>query len=288
MTKLQGAQLADYELKLSQYEGEDRIVSSIDLAKELEKITVPQIKLGVPGLDRILNGVEAGELIVVTGPSGEGKTTLLMSITQNLAEKNINSAWFTLEVTPKQFLQKLMRRGELPLFYLPAKNLENHIKWIEDRIVEARVKFGTKVIFIDHIHQIFSLARIQQNVSLEIGDLVGKIKDIAIRENIVIFLVAHCRDNSLTPNAEIRKEDIRDSGLISRLADSIIGVWRVKSDWDEAKKPRRPKDLNENDTWAKVRVLKNRREGLMGTVFMNHKDHYLSELEPEDAFANLQ
>lgn len=282
MTKLQGSKLADYELKLSQYAGEDRVISSHELAKELDKIHIPQINVGIPSMDRILNGIEAGELIVITGPTGEGKTTFLMSITQNLAAKNINSAWFTLEVTPKQFLQKLMRRGELPLFYLPAKNLENHIKWIEERIIEAKVKFDCKVIFIDHIHQIFSLARIQGNVSLEIGDLVGKIKDIAIRENITIFLVAHSRDNALAPTSEPRKEDIRDSGLISRLADTIIAIWRVPANREEAEKHRRPKELSETDNWAKVRILKNRRDGKLGTFFMLHNEHDLTELESQE------
>ena len=276
---LRGSKLAERELNLSEYQGEDRIVSSHELAKELDKINLPQVKVGIPSMDRILNGVEAGELIVVTGPSGEGKTTFLMSLTQNLAEKNINSAWFTLEVTPKQFLAKLMHRGGLPLFYLPAKNLENHIVWLEERIVEAKVKFDTKVVFIDHIHQIFSLARIQSNISLEIGDLVGKIKDIALRENLTIFLIAHCKDDPMTPTREPRKEDIRDSGLISRLADTIIGVWRVKANSEEASKPRRPKELNETDNWAKVRIMKNRREGPLGTFYMLHNQHYLTEID---------
>lgn len=265
---------------LINYAGEDRIISSHDLAKELENTPTVTTKTGIPSLDRILNGVEGGELIVVTGPTGEGKTSLLMSITSNLADKEINSAWFTLEVTPKQFLQKIMRASnKLPLFYLPNKNIENNIKWIEERICESIAKFNTKVIFIDHIHQIFSLAQVRTNISLEIGDLVGIIKDIAVRENITIFLVAHSKDNTLSPTSEPKKQDIRDSGMISRLADSIIAVWRVNSNWKDAVMPRLPKELSESDNWAKVRVLKNRREGVLGTLYMQHGNHYLKELE---------
>lgn len=275
-----GEELLKEEIRLSTYAGDDRIVSSLELAEDLKKTekAVFGLKTKVPTLDRLLDGVEAGELVLVTGPTGEGKTTLLMSITKNIAEQNINSCWFTLEVTPRQFLNKLMKSCEqLPLFYLPNQNIENHILWIEERIIEAKVKYNTQVVFIDHIHQIFSLQRVSNNISLEIGDLVAKIKDIAIRHNLVVFLIAHCRDDSQNTNREPRKEDIRDSGLISRLADSIIGVWRTTND-DDGKSTRR-KTIEEHDTRAKVRVMKNRRNGLMGTFVMNHKNHYLMEVD---------
>ena len=195
-----------------------------------------------------------------------------------MADENINSCWFTLEVTPRQFLNKLVVGGsKLPLFYLPNQNIENHIVWLEERIIEAKVKYDTKVIFIDHIHSIFSLSRVSQNISLEIGDLVAKIKDLAIRHNLIIFLIAHCKDDPQNTNREPRKEDIRDSGLISRLADTIIGVWRTTND-DDGKSTRR-KTIEEGDNRSKVRVLKNRRTGKLGTLIMQHQDHYLTELD---------
>lgn len=272
-------ELRKLEEELFTYEGDDRIVSSHELAAQVDPIAETE-KTGVPSLDRILGGIEAGELVIVSGPTGEGKTTLLMSITRNMAWQNILSVWFTLEVTPKSFIRKLKNScGEkMPLFYMPNRNTENHLKWIEDRIIEAKVKHSVKVVFIDHIHQIFSLHRVQNSsVSLEIGDMVGKIKQMAITHHVAIFLIAHTRDNSEQPNAEPRKEMIRDSGLISRLADAIVLIWRVKNE-DQIDKTRRPADLAEGDIAAKVRVVKNRREGKLGTFMMQHVNGLLNEV----------
>lgn len=280
--KKTGKELADLEQQLHDYSGEDRIVSSTEIAKELEKTedSVYRLSTGVPTLDRILNGVEAGELVIVTGPTGEGKTTLLMTITQHMAAQKINTVWFTLEVTPRQFINKMMKGDKnkgVPLFFMPNKNTDNQIKWLEERIIEAKVKYNCQVVFIDHLHQIFSLAMMEsnRNFSLEIGDLAAKIKDIAIQQNLVIFLIAHCKDDPAGSSREPRKEDIRDSGLIIRIADSILGIWRIPND-DDGTKTRR-KEINEHDVRSKVRVFKNRREGTQAAWVMDHQNHMLLE-----------
>lgn len=307
--KLKGEKLLKKELELLEYQGRDQIVSSRELAIELQKTddSVFKISTGIKSMDRILgDGVEAGELIVVTGPTGEGKTTLLMSITQNMARDNISSVWFTLEVTPRQFLQKLVKgagdESGVPLFYIPKSGIEDAddgytirwekehrrkyemIDWLEDKIIEAKVKVEKegkqlKAVFIDHIHMIFSLSVASRNVSLEIGDMVAKIKEMAITHNLAVFLIAHSKDPE-NPSNEPRKEDIRDSGLISRLADTILGVWRIPNSNDGT--GTRRKEINEEDTKAKVRVFKNRRNGILGYFVMYHVNHSLTE----DAFAN--
>ena len=280
---------------------EDRIVTSDELALELAQTqdSVFKSETGLPTLDRILEGVEAGELVIVTGPGGEGKTTLLMTITKNMAENKIDSVWFTLEVTSRQFLAKLLKAAvKLPMFFLPRRMFDDvdlftvkqfelekkrqfqMIDWIEIKILEAiecskKESRELKVVFIDHIHQIFSLAKVERNISLELGDMVAKIKQIAIKNNLVIFLIAHSRDDSANPNREPRKEDIRDSGLISRLADTIIGVWRIPNS-DDGTKNRRG-ELGETDNKSKIRIMKNRRTGKLGFFVAYHMNHYLTE-----------
>jgi replicative DNA helicase len=277
------------EKEMFEYKGDDRIVSSHELFEELKKTadSVFSVATGVPMLDRILEKVEAGELIVLTGLTGEGKTTLAMTITQNMAKDNVQTLWFSLEVTPRQFIKKIMGNSleitNLPLFYLPAKNEENTIDWIEKKIVEAQVKYQTKVVFIDHIHQIFSLDRMKYgNVSLELGDMVAKVKDMALRYNLTIFLIAHTKDApDGSTTKEPAKESIRDSGLISRLADTIIAVWRVPAEKDvmTALGKTTRQAIKETDNWAKVRVLKNRRTGRLHTCIMAHENHRLIEME---------
>lgn len=269
------------EEALANYAGDDRIVTSVELAEQMANDPSVTLNTGVGSIDRILGGVEAGEMVIVSGPTGEGKTTLLMSITRNMALKNIPSVWFTLEVTPKAFIQKIKKAcGDMiPLFYMPNRNTDNQLEWLEQRIIEAKVKHDVKVVFVDHLHQIFSLHRVKSSsLSLEIGDMAGKIKQMAIDHHLVIFLIAHTRDNSEKPNAEPRKEEIRDSGLISRLADAIVLVWRVKNE-DELDSKRRPANIEEADIKAKIRIVKNRREGRLGTFFMQHEAGLLNEVE---------
>jgi len=277
------------EEELYNYKGEDRVIKANELKQELSKVddSLFHLNTGIPSLDRILDGVECGELIVVTGISGHGKTTFLMTLTTNMAELGYKALWFTLEVTPRQFLKKIsMRTNNLPMFFIPRENTDNSISWIEEKIVEARAKYGNEkdgnvnVVFIDHINAIYSLEQSRGNVSLEIADMVAKIKQIAIKYNLVIFLVAHCKDP--VNNAEPVERDIRDSGMIVRLADTTIGVWRVKNSQDPTST--RLEVLDEDDNQTKVRIWKNRRTGKLGYFFMEHKDHYLTEIDKSTTF----
>lgn len=298
--RLVGTKLYEREKLLSEYIGEDRVVTSVQLAEEvLEDSGIYNFKTGFPSLDRIVEGVEAGELIIVTGPSGEGKTTLLMSIAQNMSNASEDCLWFTLEVTPRQFLQKIKAStSKMPLFYVPRNPIDyvdqkyiavwerenkrryEMIDWIEDKIIEARVKYETndkrlRAVFIDHIHQMFSLNQFNSNLSLEIGDLVAKVKDMALAYDIAIFLVAHCKDVPPDTSREIRMSDIRDSGMISRLGDMVWGVWRIPNDDDGTKRRQQP--ITEEDSQAKIAIFKNRRTGKRGFFTAWHENHYLKE-----------
>jgi len=205
-------------------------------------------------------------------------STLLMTVTKSLAElDDVQSVWFSFEITPRQFFRKFDFKP--PLFYLPAKITSKHLEWLEERILEAKIKYHAKVVFIDHLHFLFNLSHMR-NTSLEIGDLVSKIKDIAVTNNLVVFLIVHPEKRNRESTEDPHHDNIRDSGLIPQYCDTAMMIWRIPNDYEPGMRKKKIREINEGDNQAMLRITKNRREGTQGYVRLILRDGFFEELQP--------
>lgn len=214
-------------LKLKDYTGEDEVVTSFDIKHELTNQERPiKCMTGFHDLDLpdAMNGMEAGELIVLSGPRKNGKTLFGQTITENLYKSDVQCIWFSFELTPRQFIDRF---PNLPVFMMPKKMKAYALDWLRDRILEGIVKFGISVVFIDHLHFLFDMAHVR-NVSLEIGQVIRWLKTLAIELNIVIFLM--CHTNKINPIQDDMSDDaLRDSSFVSQESDVCLMIWRLKN-----------------------------------------------------------
>lgn len=270
-----------YEDSLRNYDGKDRVVSSKEISEEIAKRQYPalKIKTSIPSVDRMLDGVEECELVVVTGPTGQGKTSTLLHITRELSKNGTPCLWFSYEMSYAQLINKMEGEKNIYEFFVPKEITNNQIDFIERKIMEGRAKYDIRTIFIDHLSMLYSLDKYSRgNASLELGDIVAKIKAIALRHGVIIFLVAHSK--KVETGTEIFLEDIRDSGHIANLADSVLTVQRVPNDYKEG--DRRIGQLQENDNRIRIKVEKNRRKGTRGALMARYLDGNIEEITKEE------
>ena len=242
----------ELEEKLANYSGEDKVISSTELAEILKnKPEVVSWKCNMPMLDELHQGFEAGEVIILSGPSKNGKSTFARTLTAKFAIQDIRVCWFTFEETERQFFAKF---PELPLFFLPQVRISRDLEWIEEKIVEAKLKYETRIIFIDNFDFIESRMQIQYKEKREFaGYIVSELKRIAITHNLVIFLLMHLKaDKQYFRNNEIRASDIRgESGKPIQMADTSLIIWRNKF-----------MDENAADNSATLKICMTRRSGV--------------------------
>lgn len=233
------------------------IISSHDLQKKLSSMpTEPRYSMGIRGIDILTEGFGPGELIIVTGYSGHGKTSFCQTLTMNIARNKIKSLWFSFEMTARQFLRKF--NSPMPLFYIPEQGDNNGFDFIERATVEAINKYGIRTIFIDHLHYIVEMIpKGNLSQSAVIGDVCRRLKQLSIKLNITIFLIAHTAqpkgDDSSTQMPTL--SSIRDSSFIAQESDAVYAINRVR-------KKGYSSEVYDNDSW--FIILKQRRMGTMG------------------------
>ncbi len=241
------------EKNLADYQGEDRIVTSYELKAKLTAVQAePTINAysGIPGIDHACEGFRDGEVIVISGPTKNGKTLLAQTLTTNFAKRHIYSTWFSFEVPARQFLSQF---PVLPLIHMPLQLKPKDIEWFKERTLEAFQKFGTRIVFIDHLHYLVDMVK-RQNLSIEIGAIIRELKTFAVANNFVIFLLCH----TTKPKAdnEMSYADIRDSSFVAQESDCCIMVKRY------------PKIA---DNVAKASIEYHRRTGVMERVITLEK-----------------
>jgi KaiC/GvpD/RAD55 family RecA-like ATPase len=223
-----GNSIVDETIRLMEYEEEDRVVSAKEVFDREAKggPVVPMALSTFKKMDAIIEGYYEGQLITISGPPGHGKTCWARTMTKVFVPQGVGCLWFSYEEPPNKFLRKFPE-DLLPLFYMPNKLAETKPDWIEERIKEAKVKFGACCVFVDNLSYITDVFQMHQP-SLEIGAIVRKLKRIAVHEKIIFFLIAHMP--KLEAEREPRAGDIRDSSLIEAESDIVMYIWRDKGE----------------------------------------------------------
>jgi hypothetical protein len=232
---------------LKNYNGNDQVISSQEMQLRLSQTpdAILKVKSLIPSLDNLIDYFQDGELITISGPTKQGKTLFMQSLTMNFCKQDQPPLWFTFEVPARQFLAKFT---QVPSFYLPAKLTPHAMPWVEDRMMESLLKYRTRIIILDHLHYLFDIAK-ARSPSLEIGSVIRTLKTIAVNNGFVIFLLCHTTKGANEDG--LSYESIRDSSFVSQESDSVFMIKRTPVD---------------GETTARLRVEFHRRTGCLERI----------------------
>ncbi len=238
---------------------------------------------GFIDMDRILGGLECGDLIIIGARPSMGKTSLALSILRKVAENGIPVACYSLEMTIDQLTSRLicqrskidsskvkcgsLTKIELEKFEKAAEQISKSPICIEDTTnnlisnLLSRIRFfirmkKIKLLIIDYL-QLLSSGK-SENRYYEITNISRSLKILAISENIPVIVLSQLNRKS---EGRIPKlSDLRDSGGIEQDADKIIFIHRPELNGEDM-----DKNGNSTKNIAKIKIAKNR-NGRIGST----------------------
>ncbi len=248
----------------------------------------PGVPYPFPGLNDLTYGIRKKEAVVVTAPTGVGKTTFLRETMWRIMQEDPDAKIGTifLEEAPEDSGLGLMSMAASIPFHLPdaeySEDEYNEAERVldEDRVfffdhfgsnkideILARVRYykqglGCDYIFLDHLSIIVSDQQ-QGDERKALDEIMTKLKTLTMELNIALITVVHTN----------RAGQIRGTAGIEQLANIIIELDRDLRSEDQAKR----------QTLMGL-VSKNRFSGKTGPAFAaRYSDETGRLTEPDDA-----
>ena len=211
------------------------------------------IKTGYASLDKFAGGLTRGEITIVGGRPGHGKTTVLINILANVLESGYKAMFFSRELPNSELLKKIICLESQELSYsMVRKNVFNNndleevnstLNFIKrkysgekflmfDNIRDFSVsaseikKFKPDLIFDDYI-QLISYEGKEDQRRLQIEQLVNDYKWLAKETGAVVVLASQLnrgieyRGKTFEPQLS----DLAESGAIEQVAENVFFTY---------------------------------------------------------------
>ena len=238
---------------------------------------------GFADLDRAIGGFRDGELTVITGKRGGGKSTLVGQFILESIEQGRKVALFSGELSPwmvrswlvtqaagREHLREMVDNWTGQTLFSVCDAAETQIvEWLssrlflfdrrteadgEDAVLNAFelavLRYGCSVFVVDNL---MALELSDADIYRAQSAFVGRLCSFAKMHNAVVFLVAHPRKGER--GQEIAADDVAGASGISDRADNVLALRRL--DDGEAEK---------EGYASKLVILKNRGFGASGYV----------------------
>jgi len=219
-----------------------------------QKGSVIGIPTGLIDLDDKTSGFQNGDLIIIAGRPGMGKTALALSLVRNAAvDHNVGVGMFSLEMANHQLAMRLLcsearvdshlvRTGSLPKTHwknlsLSVGPLSEAPIYFDDTpaltVLELRAKarrlkaeFNIGMIVVDYL-QLMQGPRGIESRQQEISVISRSLKALAKELNIpVVALSQLSRAVEQRSDHKPQLSDLRESGAIEQDADVVIFLYR--------------------------------------------------------------
>jgi len=273
----------EYEERIKAIEKEDVILED-DSIVPIQSIEYTGLSEAYPTgfnwLDSMVEGgFRGGQLILIGGLSGGGKTTWSLQLTQNFSKLGIPSVWFSYEMRVNELQTKLkgMKGYDDLLLYLPKVLTSYTVEWLENKVVEAIRTTGCKAVFIDNLDFLDTDIRTKTNNDKQKA-MTASLKRIGNQYNVMIILNVHV--HKLEEGKEPRMQNVYGASEIFKFSDLVVFVHRIPEEVGRGEQA-----LELTDT-TKLIIGKNRIAGKLGYSLIKMENNLFEEVTPVTSYVN--
>lgn len=236
-------------------------VKDLSTVQTVDINALPKIKTNIPGIDRIIGGLVMGQVVLLTGKRGNGKSTFMSQLVCEALDQGENVFIYSGELADYHFkrwidfqlagtdhiksIQNVYGDFEYTISDDVTRKISDWYKgrafiydnnWIPDdggefeslpETIEKVIKqYGVRLVCIDNLMTAMETVQENDQLYLAQSNFVGKLKKIAVKYDVVVILVAHPRKTKL----EFDNDDVAGSADITNKADVVMSYQRVEND----------------------------------------------------------
>lgn len=258
------------------------------------------VSTGFYDLDAKIGGYQPGDLVVVAGRPGMGKTSFLLNQAITAATTKSERrpfghgvAFFSLEMTGEQLVDRLLAQlaridaarlrkqnlneeeadrlaaaeqtiSEVPIYIDDSTDLDESSVMLKTQRMVAKYATATTpidLVIVDYIGRMKGHAKYRGDRRLEVAGISSALKDVAMGMNATVLAASQLtRDVEKRPDKRPMISDLMESGGIEADADLVLLLWRPEYYWADDPAKAQPGK-------AEVNVAKQRR-GPTGPVWL--------------------